>query len=222
MKELFSVVTRPSQDSVATWLAQDSLHGPWSVPGPGLEGYLFPDTYRFAPGVPLEEVISTMIQRYREEWSPERLTRLAELEMDEREMVTLASIIQAEARLTGEMPLISAVYHNRLRVGYLLQADPTVLYALGGPRERLLYAAMDSVADHPYNTYTHRGLPPGPICAPGQAALDAALNPADVDFLYFVARPGGSHIFSRTLIEHNRARTQAREERDRLDREGRD
>jgi len=222
MTERFSEVTRLSQDSVATWLAQDSLHRLWSVPGPGLEGYLFPDTYRFAPGVPLEEVISAMIQRYREEWSPERLTRLAELEMDEREMVTLASIIQAEARLTEEMPLISAVYHNRLRAGYLLQADPTVLYALGGPRERLLYAAMDSVADHPYNTYTHRGLPPGPICAPGQAALDATLNPADVDFLYFVARPDGSHIFTRTLIEHNRARTQAREERDRLEREGRD
>jgi UPF0755 protein len=120
------------------------------------------------------------------------------------------------------MPLISAVYHNRLRIGYLLQADPTVLYALGGPRERLLYAAIDSVADHPYNTYTHRGLPPGPICAPGQAALDAALNPADVDFLYFVARPDGSHVFSRTLIEHNRARDRAKEERDRLERDSRD
>ncbi len=222
MKERFSEVTHLSQDSVTSWLAQESLHGIWSVPGPGLEGYLFPDTYHFAPGVPLEEVISAMIQRYREVWGPERLTRLAELEMDEGELTTLASIIQAEARLTEEMPLISAVYHNRLRIGYLLQADPTVLYALGGPRERLLYAAMDSVADHPYNTYTHRGLPPGPICAPGQAALDAALNPADVDFLYFVARPDGSHIFSRTLIEHNRARTQAREERDRLEREGRD
>lgn len=222
MKERFSEVTRLSQDSVATWLAQDSLHGTWSVPGPGLEGYLFPDTYHFARGVPLEEVTSAMIQRYREEWSPERLNRLAELEMDERELVTLASIIQAEARLTEEMPLISAVYHNRLRIGYMLQADPTVLYALGGPRKRLLYAAMDSVADHPYNTYTHYGLPPGPICAPGQAALDAALNPAEVDFLYFVARPAGSHIFTRTLIEHNLARTQAMEERDRLEREGRD
>lgn len=222
MRERFSEVTRLSEDSVTSWLARDSLHERWSVPGPGLEGYLFPDTYRFAPGVPLEEVISAMIQRYRVEWTPERLGRLAEMEMDERELVTLASIIQAEARLTEEMPIISAVYHNRLRIGYMLQADPTVLYALGGPRERLLYAAMDSVADHPYNTYTHYGLPPGPICAPGHLALDAALSPADVDYLYFVARPDGSHIFSRTLIEHNRARTRAREERDRLEREDRD
>ena len=97
------------------------------------------------------------------------------------------------------MPTISAVYHNRLRLGYLLQADPTVQYALGGRRARLLFAAIDSVADHPYNTYTQRGLPPGPIGAPGEAALEAALYPSDESYLYFVARPDGSHIFTRSL-----------------------
>jgi UPF0755 protein len=111
------------------------------------------------------------------------------------------------------MPTISAVYHNRLRLGYRLQADPTVLYALGGRRARLLFAAIDSVADNPYNTYTQRGLPPGPIAAPGEAAIHAALYPADVSYLYFVARPDGSHIFTHSLQEHNRAREVAAGER---------
>jgi UPF0755 protein len=133
--------------------------------------------------------------------------------MTEREIVTLASVIQAEARHVEEMPRISSVYHNRLELGWLLQADPTVLYALGGPRQRLLFAAIDSVADHPYNTYTQPGLPPGPIGAPGESAIEAALYPAEEDFLYFVARMDGTHAFSRTLAEHNRAVAQARRER---------
>jgi UPF0755 protein len=108
------------------------------------------------------------------------------------------------------MPTIAAVYLNRVRRSYPLQADPTVLYALGGYRARLLFAAIDSVADHPYNTYAHAGLPPGPIGAPGEAALNAVLAPADADFMYFVARPDGSHIFTRTLSEHNRAVAMAR------------
>ena len=111
------------------------------------------------------------------------------------------------------MPTISAVYHNRLRLGYRLQADPTVLYALGGHRERLLFAAIDSVADNPYNTYTHRGLPPGPIAAPGEAAIHAALYPTEEGYLYFVARPDGRHIFTYSLEEHNRAREVASSER---------
>jgi UPF0755 protein len=136
--------------------------------------------------------------------------------MSESELMTLASIIQAEARRVEEMPSISAVYHNRLRDGWLLQADPTVLYALGGPRERLLYAAIDSVADHPYNTYSQRGLPPGPIGAPGEDAIVAALHPTEEDFMYFVARPDGSHHFTRSLAEHNRAKADARREWDRI------
>ena len=202
------------QDSaqIVEILTGDSLHLDWDVPGPGLEGYLFPDTYRFAEGVTLEDVVSAMVDRYRSYWTPERRARLSESGLTEREAVTLASIIQAEARQVSEMPTISSVYHNRLRIGMLLQADPTVLYALGGPRPRLLFAAIDSVADSPYNTYTQPGLPPGPICAPGAQALDAALDPIDSDFLYFVARPDGSHIFTRSLAEHNRARVQVRRE----------
>ena len=181
----------------------------WEVPGPGLEGYLFPDTYRFAEGVGVERVVAAMVYGYRGYWTPERRELLAATGMTERELVTLASIIQAEAGNTREMPTISSVYHNRLRIGMLLQADPTVQYALtdslGGRRSRLLYAAIDSVADHAYSTYHHPGLPPGPIGAPGAAALDAALAPDSTDYLYFVAGRDGSHIFSRSLREHNNA-----------------
>lgn len=182
----------------------------WGVPGPGLEGYLFPDTYHFAPGLPLETVVATMVARYQGLWTSDRQERAQELGMTEGEVMTLASIIQGEARQFSEMPRISGVFHNRLRIGYLLQADPTVQYALGERRSRLLYADIDSVADHPYNTYTQPGLPPGPIGAAGEAALEAALHPEDTEYLYFVARPDGSHIFTRSLAEHNRARVEAR------------
>jgi UPF0755 protein len=200
-------------DEVRARMTDPDAHTRWGVPGPGLEGYLFPDTYRFARGVALDVVIEAMLDRYQKAWTPGRRARLEELDMSENEVITLASIIQAEARRVEEMPTISAVYHNRLRLGYRLQADPTVLYALGGYRERLLYAAIDSVADNPYNTYTQRGLPPGAIAAPGEAAIHAALYPTEEGFLYFVARPDGTHIFTNSLEEHNRAREVARDER---------
>jgi UPF0755 protein len=214
-------ITELDPDSVEARLQGDSLGILWDVPGPGLEGYLFPDTYRFAQGASFAEVVGAMVEQYKLSWTAERRERLSALGMSEREVVTLASIVQAEARVIEEMPLISSVFHNRLQRGYLLQADPTVLYALGGSRPRLLYAAMDSVADHPYNTYTHTGLPPGPIGAPGLAALDAALNPADSDLLYFVARTDGTHVFSRTLAEHNRAVAETRRDWDRVRRQQR-
>lgn len=207
-------VTERDTREVEDALADVAASGTWDLPGPTLEGYLFPDTYRFATGVSVESVVSAMVERYRAFWTDDRRAILDSLGLSERELVTLASIVQAEARRTEEMPTISAVYHNRLRIGYLLQADPTVLYALGGRRERLLFAAIDSVADSPYNTYTQPGLPPGPIGSPGSDALEAALRPGEHDFLYFVARPNGTHIFTRSLEEHNRARRTAREEWD--------
>ena len=108
--------------------------------------------------------------------------------------------------------MIAGVYTNRLEIGMLLQADPTVQYALGEPKQRLLFADIDRVADDPYNTYTHAGLPPGPIASPGEAALEAALRPADVPYLFFVARPDGSHVFTRTNREHVNARNRIRRE----------
>jgi len=211
MAPRIGAVTELDPDEVERMLLSlGEENGVWEVPGPGLEGYLFPDTYHLAPGVSLETVIATMVGRYHRLWTDERIARAKELGMSEREVMTLASIIQGEARGNSEMPVISGVFHNRMRIGYPLQADPTVQYALGERRSRLLYADIDLVADHPYNTYTHPGLPPGPIGAAGEAALDAALNPADVEYLYFVARPDGTHIFTRTLEEHNRARVEAR------------
>lgn len=203
-------------DSVLRRLDDPELARSVGVPGPGLEGYLFPDTYRFAPGTPVPTIVRTLASRYREFWTPARRALLDSLEMTEREAVTLASVVQAEARVTAEMDTIASVYHNRLRRGMNLEADPTVLYALGGHRERLLYAAMDSVAEDPYNTYTHAGLPPGPIGSPGEAALEATLHPAETDYLYFVARADGTHDFSRTLAEHNRAVRRIRRRRRRI------
>jgi len=215
-------ITGSDSASVLARLTGDSLDAHWGVPGPGLEGYLFPDSYRIAPGAPQDSVMASMVVRYQAFWTPGRISRREVLGLSEAEVVTLASIVQAEARIRDEMPIIASVYHNRLARGQLLQADPTVLYALGGYRARLLYAAMDSVADHPYNTYTYPGLPPGPIGAPGMEALDAALYPAETDYLYFVAHPNGAHIFSRTLEEHNRAVAQTRPEWDRYRREQRE
>jgi UPF0755 protein len=190
----------------------------WGIPGPGLEGYLFPDTYHFTPGIPLDTVIRVMVGRYRQAWTEERREQAEELGFSEREVMTLASIVQAEARHDHEMPVIAAVFHNRIRLGYPLQADPTVQYALEERQSRLLYSHIEEVGDSPYNTYSNPGLPPGPIGAPGEAAIAATLEPAEVTYLYFVARPDGTHIFTRTLEEHNRARVTARREWQALER----
>lgn len=197
-------------DSVLA-LARDSA---WArelgVPGPGLEGYLFPDTYHFAEGARPSEVLAAMVERYRGFWGTVERGRAAALGLDERGVVTLASIVEAEARRPEERPIIAAVYLNRLEMGMRLQADPTVQFALGEPRPRLLYRDIESVAEDPYNTYTHPGLPPGPICSPGPASLEAVLNPAEVPYLFFVARPDGSHVFTTTEREHINAKNRIR------------
>jgi UPF0755 protein len=182
----------------------------FGVPGPTLEGYLYPATYTLPVGAAPDMLLRTMVERYRRAWTPEMRERADSLSMTEREIVTLASIIEKEARVWQERPVISAVYHNRLRIGMRLQADPTVQYALGTHQTRLLYSHIDDVADNPYNTYRHAGLPPGPIASPSRGAIEAALHPAEVDFLYFVARPDGTHIFTRSLAEHNAARREVR------------
>lgn len=201
---------RLDPDSVLAVLSDTTGIERFGVPGPSLEGYLFPATYTFALNTPLDSAIAQMVATYREAWTPERQARADSIGLTEREVITLASIIEREARLAEEHATISSVYHNRLRIGMALQADPTVQYALGGHRARLLYSHIDSVADNPYNTYRIRGLPPGPIGSPSEASIDAALAPADTDFLYFVARPDGGHVFTRSLAEHNRARVAMR------------
>ncbi len=199
-----------STETVLAYLTDPKRVSELGVPGPTLEGYLFPETYRFADGVGLSIIVQAMVGRYRGFWGDEERAQAAALGFDEREIVTLASIVEKEVRWGEERPVVAGVYWNRLQMDMLLQADPTVQYALGEPRARLLYRDIDAVADHPYNTYTQPGLPPGPIASPGAASLRAALQPADHDYIFFVARNDGSHEFSRTLREHNNARNRIR------------
>jgi UPF0755 protein len=168
-----------------------------------LEGYLFPDTYRLTRGMGEEEIIRVMVGRFRQSVPPDFRERAARLRMDPHEVVTLASLIEKEARLNAERPVISAVFHNRLRQRMPLQSDPTAVYMV--PRGPGRITASDLQRRSPYNTYLVQGLPPGPIANPGLASLQAALNPAPVNYLYFVAKNDGSHFFSRTLEQHQQA-----------------
>jgi UPF0755 protein len=205
-----AAVTGLEPDSVMYVLTDTTVASRFGVPGPTLEGYLYPATYTFPVEASLDTIIGHMVATYRRLWTPERRARADSMGLSEREVVTLASIIEKEARRREEMPAISGVYHNRLRRNWRLEADPTVQYALGEHQQRLLYAHIDETAGNPYNTYRIFGLPPGPIGSPSAMGIDAALNPADVDYMFFVARPDGSHIFTRTLDEHNRARAAVR------------
>jgi UPF0755 protein len=197
-------------DSVMYVLTDTATVTRFNVPGPTMEGYLYPATYTFPLAMSLDSVIGRMVASYRRVWTEERRQQAESMNMTEREVVTMASIVEKEARRREEMPRISGVYHNRLRRNWRLEADPTVQYALGEHQARLLYAHIDETADNPYNTYRNFGLPPGPIGSPSGLGIDAALNPEQHDFMFFVARPDGFHIFTRTLPEHNRARVQVR------------
>ena len=180
------------------------------VDSPSFEGYLFPDTYFFATRVTAREVLETMLQRFFVAWTPAHEERARGVGLTRGQVLTLASIVEGEALLDSERPRIAAVYHNRLRRDMLLQADPTVLYALGGIRRRVLY--RDLLVASPYNTYVNRGLPPGPICNPGMQSIEAALSPQPgAEELFFVAaRDGtGRHVFTRTFNEHEAARLRA-------------
>ncbi|NLG84462.1 MAG: endolytic transglycosylase MltG [Firmicutes bacterium] len=168
-----------------------------------LEGFLFPDTYYFSPAAGAEGAIRMMATRFQEIFTPSMRARAQALGHSVREIVILASLVEGEAKRAEERPLIAAVFYTRLRRGMPLQSCATVQYALGKHKERLLYRDLQVAS--PYNTYLHPGLPPGPIGAPGLASLQAALYPAEVDYLYFVARPDGSHVFSSTYAEHLRA-----------------
>jgi UPF0755 protein len=169
-----------------------------------LEGYLFPDTYMALESAAPAEVVEMMVERFRKTWTASRQALAAGSGMSVREVVSLASLVETEAAVAHERPLVGAVYRNRLERGMLLQCDPTLLYALvlDGRTDRNIRRA-DFDNDSPYNTYRFRGLPPGPIANPGEASIEAALRPAVVEYLYFVARNDGSHAFSRTLREHN-------------------
>jgi UPF0755 protein len=208
------------------------------IPASDLEGYLFPNTYKLSWGMKPAKLAQMMVNEFKKTFDSSFVQRAKEINFSMHDVVTLASMIEAEAKDGKEREIISAVYHNRLKLGMLLQCDPTVIYAIGG--ERLVLSGAegsrtthnsnhpeegaspstlllkDLEIDSPYNTYKYLGLPPGPICNPGKASILAAIHPADVDYLYFVAKGDGTHIFSSTLDEHNRAKNgikQAQKER---------
>ena len=206
-------VSKRDSAKILDMLTDSTAAKKYDVPGPTLEGYLYPATYDFPIGVHPDTVIKRMVSVYKRYWTPARQARADSIKLSQREVIALASIIEKEAKRAQEMPTISSVYHNRLRIKYPLQADPTVQYALGGHRARLLYSHLDAAKGNPYNTYQIRGLPPGPIGSPSARAIDAALYPAQTKYLYFVARPDGTHIFTTSLDEHNRAKGLVKAER---------
>jgi UPF0755 protein len=170
-----------------------------------LEGYLFPETYALPRKTDADKLIRMMVARFEHVFTPELRQAAASRQLSVRQAVTLASIVERETARAEERPLVAAVFVNRLKLRMPLQTDPTVIYALQRAGAYTGNLRRDDLAfDSPYNTYRYPGLPPGPIASPGRASLDAAVHPADADFLYFVSRNDGSHEFARTLDEHNR------------------
>ena len=170
-----------------------------------LEGYLFPDTYTLPRRTTAEQLVARMTARFEKALTPDIRQQAAARGLTVRQLVTLASLVEKETAKSDERPLVAAVYANRLKIDMGLQCDPTVIYALErAGRYTGNLTRADLQFDSPYNTYRYAGLPPGPIAAPGLASLQAAAQPADVPYLYFVSRNDGSHAFAATLDEHNR------------------
>ncbi len=169
---------------------------------PSLEGYLFPDSYSYTKGITPEELIRKMVTRFKEVYEPLSM-KVGELDLTDHEIVTLASIIEKETGDASERPLVSAVFHNRLRLGMRLESDPTVKYGMGNFGGNL--TRKDLSTETKYNTYMIFGLPPGPIANPGKDSLEAALNPAQVGYLYFVSKGNDTHEFSSNYRDHQKA-----------------
>ena len=187
-------------DSLQAAVRDSALRIRVGTPAETLEGYLFPDTYVIPLGTTARQVVAMMVARFEDVWRAEWTARLDTLKRTRHEVVTLASIVEKEVELPEERPVVAAVYWNRLRVRMPLQADPTVLYALGKGNARVYYRDLE--VKSPYNTYRVPGLPPGPIASPGAASLEATLHPAQVPYRFFVAAPDGHHEFRITSAEH--------------------
>ena len=169
-----------------------------------LEGYLFPETYAVPRDTTAAKLVSLMVGRFRQLFTSDMQQAAQALDLTPRRAVTLASLVEKETAQPAERPIVAAVYVNRLKIGMGMQADPTVIYALQRAGRYDGNLRRDDLSfDSPYNTYRYAGLPPGPIASPGLASLKAAVAPATVDYLYFVSRNDGSHVFARTLVEHN-------------------
>ena len=205
---VFDVIQILSQASLVdtkafTKLLEDkNIQKELNVPGPSFEGFLFPDTYHFSKTEGERRILEAMVSRFFEEVTDQKLRRAKELGFNLLQWVTFASIVEKESSLPEEQPIVSSVFHNRLKINMRLQSDPTVIYGAEDYNGRIRYKHLRTPT--PYNTYTKHGLPIGPIANPGGTALNAALNPKKTDFLYFVARANGTHVFAKTYAEHEK------------------
>lgn len=198
------------EDSVQAAVRDSAWRAERGVTAETLEGYLFPDTYSFPAGTTARQAVEVLLQRFDDVWQPEWDARAQTLDLTRHEVITMASLVEKEARVAEERPTIAAVYWNRVKRGMLLQADPTVQYALPEHVDRVLFVHLE--VDSPYNTYRNPGLPPGPIASPGAASIEASLFPDSVPYLYFVAHPDGHHEFRNTFAEHQQAIQMVRRE----------
>ena len=195
-----------SENAFQQAMQQGRLVGDLDPVAQNLEGYLFPETYFVSLKMEEEQMVRAMVSGFRDIWTSQRSQRVQELNLTTRDVITLASLIEKETALSEERPLISAVFHNRLRKNLKLACDPTVIYAVTLQREYDgVIHQSDLELDSPYNTYLYPGLPPGPIANPGLDSIDAALHPAQVDYLYFVSQNNGGHFFSSNYRDHRRA-----------------
>ncbi len=192
-----------SEDSVRAAVTDTAWRRKLNVPAPTLEGYLFPATYAFADGTTAREAVVEMLERFEAAWKPEWNDRLQDMAISRHDAMTMAAIVEKEARKPEERPIIAAVYWNRVKKGMKLQADPTVQFALPTHVDRVFFKDLE--VESKYNTYKYAGLPPGPIASPGDASIVAALSPARVPYLYFVATADGHHEFRTTFAEHAKA-----------------
>ncbi len=191
-EQAFLVAARDSETAQSLGIEADTL-----------EGYLFPDTYYFPRGLDSTTIIATMVKQFRAAFKPSWEQQAKALGMSLHEVVTLASIIEKETGAPEERPLIASVFHNRLKKGMRLETDPTVIYGIPDFDGNIKKQHLETHT--PYNTYKIKGLPPGPIASPGALAMQAALYPAQSDYLYFVSKKDGTHQFSTTIKEHNAA-----------------
>ncbi|HET8650791.1 MAG TPA: endolytic transglycosylase MltG, partial [Gemmatimonadales bacterium] len=201
-------------DSFETAATDSALADSLGLSGPTLEGFLHPDTYFVPRGISAGELVRLMTHEFDRRWLPDWTAQLDSIGLTRRQVVTLASIVEGEARVDSERPIIAGVYLNRLRIGMPLQADPTVQYALEqstGHRKPRLYE-KDYLTPSAYNTYLNPGLPPGPVNSPGVASIEAVLHPAPVPWLYFVADSDGHHLFARNYHDHLRNVARVRRE----------
>ncbi len=200
------LVEKKRVESLAQWnqITRDrDLIAGLGVPATHLEGYIYPDTYLLDKKTKGLALVKMMVGLFDQKVTPQMRQQAIDAGFTLHQWVTLASIVEKETGLASERPLIASVFINRLKLGMLLQTDPTVIYGI--PNYNGNITREDLLRDTPYNTYTRPGLPPGPICSPGLDALMAVLNPTPTDFLYFVAKGDGSHYFSNDLDTHNRA-----------------